>query len=112
LAAIALAKPSQGNFRFNWTKVESVDGKSRSWHSDEEVFRIVEDDEKPENGFRLIMRVLSNKKCAMGPFHSLESAKEAANRIWNYMLQSNIHHSQVTSGGFMGVVSRVLFPHL
>lgn len=107
-AAIAMSQPATGSFRFTWT--ERIQGGNRVWHSDEDVFRIVQ--QHADGPFQLTMRVMGGKTCSAGPFHSLESAKEGANRIWNYMLESNIHHSQVIGGGFVGVVSRVLFPDL
>lgn len=58
------------------------------------------------------MTVMDGKTCGAGSFHSLAAAKEAADRIWNFMLQSQIHHSQVIGGGYLGVVSRVVFPNL
>ncbi len=109
---MALAKPVEGSTRFNWTESKSLDGMKSFWYSDEEVFQIEEDLERPQNSFRLTMRVMDGKSCSAGPFHSLAAAQEAANRIWNFMLQSHIHHSQVIGGGFLGVASRQVFPNL
>jgi hypothetical protein len=108
ITGVALAAPPKGHFRFTWTVVVSGTQK-RTWYSDEEVFRIEEDVEFP---LRLTMKVMDNKECYLGPFHSLAAAQEAANRIWNHMLAKGIHHSQIVGGGTVGVVSRVLFPNL
>jgi hypothetical protein len=97
-------------FRFTWTEPQP-EGKL-VWHANEGVFKIEKDPQKAQCPFTLTMTVMDGKTCSAGPFHSVEAAKEAANRIWNFMLQSQIHHSQVIGGGYLGVVSRVVFPDL
>jgi hypothetical protein len=108
-AAKAFAQPVAGPTNFSWREQTSVDGTKKFWFSDEDVFDIEE--ELKDGMIHLIMRVMGGKSCTIGPFHSLASAKEAANRIWNYMLQADIH-TQVKSGGYLGIVSRKLFPNL
>jgi hypothetical protein len=110
-AAVALAKPADGAAKLNWREQASVDGTKKFWFSDEDVFDI-EEEIGIECPFRLAMRVMGNKRCSIGPFHSRASAQEAANRIWNFMRKGKIHHSQVAGGGHVAVASRVLFPDL
>jgi hypothetical protein len=73
--AMALSKPVQGSTRFNWNESKSLDGKKRSWYSDEEVFQIEEDLEESQYPFLLIMHVIGGKSCSAGPFHSLAARK-------------------------------------
>jgi hypothetical protein len=109
--AIAIGQPVKADgFRFTWTDPQP-EGKA-IWRANEGVFKVERDPQKAQNPFTLTMTVRDGKTCSAGPFHSVAAAKEAADRIWNYMLQAQIHHSQVIGGGFLGVVSRVLFPSL
>jgi hypothetical protein len=112
IVGIALSRPSDGSTNLNWHEETSVDGTKKFWFSNGDVFDIEEELKKGEYPFRLRMGVMGNKKCSIGPFHSLASAQEAANRIWNHMRRGNILHTQVAGGGFVGVASRVLFPNL
>jgi hypothetical protein len=110
-AAMAMGQrvPKDG-FRFTWSEPHP-DGKA-VWHAEGDVFKIEKDPTKQEYPYTLTMTVRDGKTCSAGPFHSVEAAKEAADRIWNFMLQSQIHHSQVIGGGYVGVVSRAVFPDL
>jgi hypothetical protein len=111
VTGVALAKPADGATKLNWREQASVDGTKKFWFSDEDVFNI-EEEIGVESPFRLAMRVMGNKWCSIGPFHSRASAQEAANRIWNFMSKGRIHHSQVAGGGHVAVASRVFFPDL
>jgi len=110
-AAMAVGQPvPEGGFRFTWHEPHP-DGKA-VWHAEGGVFKIQKDPTKENYPYTLTMTVMERKTCSAGPFHSVAAAKEAADRIWNFMLQSQIHHSQVIGGGYLGVVSRVVFPDL
>jgi hypothetical protein len=112
IGAMALAKPAENSAGFIWTESKSEDGKKRFWYSEDEVFHIEDDPAQPENPFVLVIHIMGDKSCSAGPFHSLAAAQEAANRIWNYMRQGKIHHSQLSGGGHFWVISRQLFPNL
>jgi hypothetical protein len=110
-AAMAMGQPvPPDGFRFTWNNPHP--GGKSIWHAEGGVFKIEKDPQKAQCPFTLTMTVMDEKTCGAGPFHSVEAAEEAANRIWNFMLQSQIHHSQVIGGGYLGVVSRVVFPNL
>jgi len=110
-AAMAMGQPVPPNgFRFTWNNPHP--GDKSIWHAEGGVFKIEKNPTKQDYPYTLTMTVMDGKTCGAGPFHSVEAAKEAANRIWNFMLQSQIHHSQVIGGGYVGVVSRVVFPNL
>ena len=110
-AAMALGQPVPTHgFRFTWNEPQPA-GKP-VWHAEGGVFKIEKDPTKLDYPYTLTMTVREGKTCSAGPFHSVAAAKEAADRIWNFMLQSQIHHSQVIGGGHVGVVSRVVFPDL
>jgi hypothetical protein len=110
-AAMAMSQPvPQNGFRFTWNNPHP--GGAQIWHAEEGVFKIEKDPTKQNNPYTLTMTVKDGKTCSAGPFHSVDAAKEAADRIWNFMLQSQIHHSQVIGGGYLAVVSRVIFPNL
>jgi hypothetical protein len=109
-AAMAMGQPvPQDGFRLTWNDPHP-DG-AQIWHA-EGVFKIERHPTKQDYLYTLTMTVRDGKTCSAGPFHSVAAAKEAADRIWNFMLQSQIHHSQVIGGGHVGVASRVVFPAL
>jgi hypothetical protein len=98
----------QNGFRFTWNNPHP--GGKPIWHAEEGVFKIEENPTKQACPYTLTMTVRDGKTCSAGPFHSVAAAKEAADRIWNFMLKSQIHHSQVIGGGYVGVVSRADVP--
>jgi hypothetical protein len=113
LGALALAKPAAESTKFNWKESPALDGTKKIWSCEEGVFQIEEElKEGIQYPFRLIMQVMDGKSCSAGPFHSLAAAQEAANRIWNFMLQSHIQPTQVIGDGYAPVISHVVFPDL
>ena len=111
--ALALAKPAAESTKFNWLESPCADGTRKFWSSDEGIIQIEKElKEGIKYPFRLIMHVVDDESCSAGPFHSLATAQEAANRIWNFMLRSHIDHSQVSGGGYAAVMSHVVFPDL
>jgi hypothetical protein len=110
IVAVVLSKPREGEKLLKWTEVNLVGGEASVWFSDDEMFRIVRtEDAYP---FRLEVKVLGDKYCGVGPFHSFAAATEAAERIWAGLLEGKIHYTQISGSGFVAVVSRVLFPNL
>jgi hypothetical protein len=113
LGALALAKPAAESTKFDWRESTCTDGTKKFWSSGEGIFQIEKElEEGIKYPFRLIMHVVDDKSCSAGPFHSLATAQEAANRVWNFMLQSHIDHTQVSGGGYAPVMSHVMFPDL
>jgi hypothetical protein len=113
IGALALAKPVAESTKFDWQESPSLDGTKKFWSSGQGVFQIEKElKEGIQYPFRLIMHVMEDKICSAGPFHSLATAQEAANRIWNFMLRSHINHSQVSGGGYAAVMSHLVFPDL
>jgi hypothetical protein len=111
--ALALAKPAAESTKFNWLESPCADGTRKFWSSDEGIFQIEKElKEGIKYPFRLIMHVVDDESCSAGPFHSLATAQEAANRVWNFMLQSHIDRTQVCGGGYAPVLSHVMFPDL
>ena len=104
--------PRKGEKLLKWTEVKPVDGKANVWFSGDDMFRIGPT-EDPSYPFRLHLKVLRDKHCGVGPFHSLAAAEEAAERIWAGLLKGKIHYTQLTPPpGYVAVASRVVFPDL
>jgi hypothetical protein len=62
--------------------------------------------------FTLFVKVMGGERCSIVPFHSLEAAKVAAERIQAAFDQGKLHYSQIRGSGHVAIVSRVLFPDL
>jgi hypothetical protein len=91
-AAIAMSKPAQGSFRLDWTETQV--GNNQAWFSNEDIFRIVKDGENAGYPFKLRMDL-------------------------RFKTRDHLHYGPVSfarisqgSGGYVGVVSRVVFPNL
>jgi hypothetical protein len=110
IVAVALSKPREGEKLLKWTEVNLVGGEASVWFSDDEMFRIARTEDPCP--FRLDVKVLGDKHCGVGPFHSFAAAAEAAERIWAGLLKGKIHYTQLSASGFVAVASRVVFPNL
>jgi hypothetical protein len=110
VVVVALSMPRDGEKRLKWTEAKFVGGTASVWFSDDEMFRIGRtEDPSP---YRLDVKVLGDKHCGVGPFHSFAAAAEAAERIWSWLLKGKIHYTQLSAPGFVAVASRVVFPNL
>jgi hypothetical protein len=108
--AVTLSIPREGEKRLKWTEVKLVGGEASVWFSDDEMSRIGRTEDPCP--FRLDVKVLGDKHCGVGPFHSFAAAAEAAERIWAGLLKGKIHYTQLRASGFVAVASRVVFPNL
>jgi outer membrane lipoprotein-sorting protein len=112
-----LSTPREGEKRLQWEETTIVDGQS-VWFSQEEVFKIALSEEFENYPIVLYVRVLRDQElpddheCGIGPFHSLEAAQEAAERIWAGFLKGQVHRSQFRGSDYVAVASRVMFPNL
>ena len=112
IIAFVISVPRKGEDKLKWRETKSVDQQTIHWFSEEDVFQIKKQASSGEYPFTLFVKVMGGERCSVGPFHSVGSAKEAAERIQAGLDQGKVHYSQIRGSGHVAVASRVVFGDL